>query len=37
MSVKIGCAVWTLMEPNYKAPMKMQFVKLQKPALKELS
>jgi len=20
MSVKIGCAVWTLMEPNYKAP-----------------
>ena len=30
MSVKIGCAVWTLMEPNYKAPYENAIRKVAK-------
>lgn len=33
MSVKIDDAVWTLMEPNYKAPYENAIRKLQKPWL----
>ena len=30
MSVKIGCAVWSLMEPNYKAPYENAIRKVTK-------